>query len=132
MEEADTLLLLIYAAVSVEIAVIALSGFETGSAWVWGPSTVVVVALLMLAATLARPRDFRDGLALGSIWASLFFLLDLFVVAVPFAGMAYFADLRTWLPYALGLAVPSLLGVRRPGRGADKGRTGATLALGIT
>jgi hypothetical protein len=108
---------LIYAAVSLEIAAIALSGFETGAAWVWVVSTALVVALLVLAAATARPRGLGEGLRLGAVWASVFFLLDVFVVAVPFAGLAYFADLRTWLPYVLGLAVPALLGLRRPARG---------------
>jgi hypothetical protein len=109
---------LIYAAVSLEIAAIAISGFETGAAWVWVASTAVVVALLAVAAVKAHPRGFSGGLRLGAVWVSVFFLLDVLVVAVPFVGLDYFADVRTWLPYALGLAVPALMGMRRPGRGA--------------
>jgi hypothetical protein len=70
-----------------------------------------VTALLFGFAFIAKPANFRKGLIMGTVWAGIFVLLDVCIVALPFTGFGYFADVRTWIPYFVGILAPALIGL---------------------
>jgi hypothetical protein len=46
---------------------------------------------------------------MGAVWAAFFILLDVCFVAVPFTGFSYFSDVRTWIPYFIGILAPTII-----------------------
>jgi len=103
--------ILIYAIISLEVAAIVLLGFNSNVWWVWAVTTIFVTALIFAFAFIAKPLSFRKGLTIGTVWAGVFILLDVCIVAVPFTGLSYFADVRTWIPYFIGIIAPTIIGL---------------------
>lgn len=101
----------IYLIISVEIAAIVVLGVDSNEAWVWSITTVFVAALLFSFAFYAKPANFKKGLIMGAVWAGIFILLDVVIVAVPFTGFGYFMDVRTWIPYIIGILAPTIMGL---------------------
>jgi hypothetical protein len=102
---------LIYVIISFEVAAIVLSGFDSNVWWVWVVTTVFVAALVFVFAFIAKPLSLRKGLTIGAVWAGFFILFDVCFVAIPFTGLSYFADVRTWIPYFIGIIAPTLIGL---------------------
>lgn len=103
--------IIIYTIISLEVAAIVLLGFNSNIWWVWVVTTVFVTALLFAFAFIAKPFSFRKGLTIGAVWAGIFILLDVFIVAVPFTGFSYFSDIRTWIPYFVSIIAPTIIGL---------------------
>ncbi len=103
--------ILIYVLISLEVAAIVLLGFDSNVWWVWVATTVFVTALDFLFAFIAKPSSLKKGLTMGAVWAGFFILLDVCVVALPFTGFSYFSDVRTWIPYFIGLVAPTIIGL---------------------
>ena len=103
--------ILIYGIISLEVAAIILLGFDSNVWWVWVVTTVFVTALVFTFAFVAKPLSYRKGLTIGAVWAGFFILLDVCFVAVPFTGFSYFSDVRTWIPYFVGLIAPTIIGL---------------------
>jgi len=103
--------ILIYVIISLEVAVIVLLGFDSNVWWVWVVTTVFVTVLVFAFAFIAKPPSFRKGLTIGAVWAGFFILLDVCFVAVPFTGFSYFSDVRTWIPYFIGIIAPTIIGL---------------------
>jgi len=102
---------LIYIIISLEVAAIVLLGFDSDVWWVWVVTTVFVTVLVFAFAFIAKPLSFRKGLTTGAVWAGFFILLDVCIVAVPFTGFSYFSDVRTWIPYFIGIIAPTIIGL---------------------
>jgi hypothetical protein len=85
-------------------------GVDSNVWWVWALTTAFVTALLFGFAFFAKPASFKKGLTMGAVWAAVFVLLDVCIVALPFTGFGYFADVRTWIPYFTGIIAPALMG----------------------
>jgi hypothetical protein len=102
--------IIIYIIISIEIAAIVASGLESDTTWVWIATTSLLTILLIIFAKYAKPASPKEGAKLGLIWAATFLLLDILIVAIPFTGISYFQDIRTWIPYLLGLLIPLLAG----------------------
>ena len=102
---------LIYVIISLEVAAIVLLGFDSDVWWVWVVTTVFVTLLVFAFAFIAKPLSFRKGLTTGAVWAGFFILLDVCIVAVPFTGFSYFSDVRTWIPYFMGIIAPTIIGL---------------------
>jgi len=103
--------ILIYAIISLEVAAIVLLGFDSNVWWVWVVTTVFVIALVFAFAFIAKPPSLRKGLTIGAVWGGVFILLDVCIVAVPFTGFSYFSDVRTWIPYFIGIIAPTIIGL---------------------
>ena len=103
--------ILIYVIISLEVAAIVLLGFDSNVWWVWVVTTVFVTVLVFTFAFIAKPLSFRKGLTTGAVWAGFFILLDVCIVAVPFTGVSYFSDVRTWIPYFIGIIAPTIIGL---------------------
>ncbi len=44
---------------------------------------------------------------MGLVWARVFFILDVLIVALPFTGLVYFMDFRIWIPCFLSILILS-------------------------
>lgn len=98
----------IYAAVFLFIS--ALIGFKIDqtATWVWVVTLVISILGLYIATRSTKPGSWQQGLKYGSVWLVILIILDL-VLTVPFTGLSYFSDWRSYLPYLLAIALPTLL-----------------------
>ena len=95
----------IYGAVSIWIVVSGSMNIDGNSPWVWAIGLIITTIGLYLAAKFVRPQSLRQGFLITLGWLGIFVVLDIFL-AVAFAGLEYFFDWKTYLPYALTLLIP--------------------------
>lgn len=95
----------IYGAVSVWIVVLGSMQIDRNSSWVWAIGLIITTIGLYLAAKFVRPQCLRQGFLISLGWLGIFVVLDL-ILAIAFAGLEYFSDGKTYLPYALTLIIP--------------------------
>ena len=95
----------IYGAVSIWIVVLSSMHIDRNSSWVWAIGLIITTIGLYLAAKFVRPQSLRQGFLISLGWLGIFVVLDIFL-AVAFAGLEYFFDWKTYLPYALTLLIP--------------------------
>ena len=95
----------IYGAVSIWIVVLRSLLIDRNSSWVWAIGLIITTIGLYLAAKFIRPQYLRQGFLICLGWLGIFVVLDI-ILAVAFAGLEYFSDWKTYLPYALTLLIP--------------------------
>ena len=95
----------IYGAVSIWIVVLGSMHIDRNSSWVWAIGLIITTVGLYLAAKFVRPESLRQGFLISLGWLGIFVVLDI-ILAVAFAGLEYFFDWKTYLPYALTLLIP--------------------------
>jgi hypothetical protein len=102
--------IIIYAVISVEITAIVVLGHNSDAPWVWMLTTPLATLLIGFFAYVAKPVNLKAGLKMGCVWATVFFVLDFLIVAVPFTGIAYFLDIRSWIAYLISIIILSIAG----------------------
>ena len=95
----------IYGAVSIWIVVLGSMHIDRNSSWVWAIGLIITTIGLYLGAKFVRPQSLRQGFLISLGWLGIFVVLDI-ILAVAFAGLEYFSDWKTYLPYALTLLIP--------------------------
>ena len=95
----------IYGAVSIWIVILGGLHIDKNSSWVWAIGLIITTIGLCLAAKYIHPRSLRQGFLISIGWLAIFVLLDI-ILAAAFAGLEYFYDWKTYLPYALTLLIP--------------------------
>lgn len=100
--------LAIYAVIFLFISALVGAKVSTDGIWVWVVSLVISIVGLYLATNYAKPKDLKQGLIYGVVWAIILVVLDL-ILTMPFAGQAYFSDWKSYIPYVLTILMPTLL-----------------------
>lgn len=98
----------IYAVIFLFISGLIGAEIDQTALWVWIVSLVISIVGLWIATGYAKPSSMQQGLMFGLAWLALFVVLDL-VLTVPFTGMEYFSDWKTYVPYALTVLIPTFL-----------------------
>ena len=102
--------IVIYTIISIEIAALVIAGVESDQRSIWAATSLFLLVLMAVFAKRAKPQNTTQGAKMGLIWAALFITLDVFIVAVPFTGVSYFLDWRSWIPYLMAIIVPAIIG----------------------
>lgn len=76
--------------------------------WVWVVSLSIQIVGLYLATSYVKPKNIQDALKFGAIWVVILFIFDL-ILTVPFTGMGFFFDWKSYVSYFLTLIVPAIL-----------------------
>ena len=98
----------IYAIIFLFISALIGAKIDQHATWVWIVTLVISIVGLYIATNYVKPKDWQKGAKYGVVWLAIFIVLDL-VLTVPFTGMEYFSDWKSYIPYALTLAIPTVL-----------------------
>ena len=102
--------IVIYTIISIEIAALVIAGVESDQLSIWASTSLFLLILIAVFAKRSKPQNITQGAKMGFVWATLFITLDVFIVAVPFTGVSYFLDWRSWIPYVMAIIVPAIIG----------------------
>ena len=95
----------IYGFLSIWIIVLSSMHIDRNSPWVWAIGLIITTIGLYLAAKFIHPQCLRQGFLICLGWLGIFIVLDI-ILALAFAGLEYFSDWKTYLPYTLTLLIP--------------------------
>lgn len=98
----------IYAVVFLFISALVGAKISTDATWVTIVDFVITIVGLYLAVNYSKPKNLKEGLIYGLVWALVLLLLDI-ILTVPFTGWEYFSSWKTWIVYALTILMPTLL-----------------------
>ena len=101
----------IYAAVFLFISALIGAKIDQHAAWVWIVTLAISIVGLYIATGYVKPKNWQEGAKYGVMWLVILFILDL-ILTLPFTGVGYFSDWRSYLPYVLTLAIPIVLAGR--------------------
>lgn len=100
--------LALYAVIFLFISALVGAKFDAEATWVWLVSLAITIVGLYIATNYAKPKNSSEALKYSLVWLVILFILDL-ILTVPFTGIEYFSDWRSYLPYLLTLAIPAVL-----------------------
>jgi hypothetical protein len=95
----------IYGVISILIVLLGILNIDRDSSWVWLTGLIITAIGLYLATRYIHPQSLKQGFLISLVWLAIFIVLDI-ILALAFAGMEYFLDWKTYLPYALTLLIP--------------------------
>ncbi len=98
----------IYAVIFLFISALIGAKIDAHGLWVWIVTLGISIVGLYIATNYVKPKFWQDGLRYGFVWLVILVFLDL-ILTVPFTGMGYFSDWRSFVPYVLTLAFPTIL-----------------------
>ncbi len=98
----------VFVVISALITTLWAMGIDPDQWWVWTVAMGIVIAMIILLASLAAPPTVRDGITLGIAWFIVFLIADL--LTIPFlGGWEYFLDWRAYIHYPVPIILVPLV-----------------------
>jgi lysylphosphatidylglycerol synthetase-like protein (DUF2156 family) len=95
----------IYGVISILIVVLVTMNIDRDASWVWLVGLIITAVGLYIATRYIHPQSLKKGFLISLGWLAIFIVLDI-ILALAFAGLEYFLEWKTYLPYVLTLLIP--------------------------